>query len=210
MNKPWEIMENPVRKLTQNDKIKVQLHLFGIDPQPKVRIAMFKTAFKCTGKYDKAIRQFEAMPANKQTFKAFCTFIILEYFRYHKHRLSSAKSAGYGIDHNVQTKSEEERAAEDTVWAIAEIVQNVQAVHNKQIETYMAKMYEMLRKLITAVGNNNKNNGQNGGPNHGYQCPHCKRHHPDLSDNKCWELWANAAQCPANWVLVKDHPMKAT
>ena len=117
---------------------------------------------------------------------------------------------GYGITDNMQTKSEEDIAAEDEAWAVPEIVKSLQVISGKQIETYKAKMHEMLKKLITTAGNSNKSKRQNGGPNHGHECPHCKCHHPKMPDNKCWELEVNLAQCPANWVLLKDRPRKAT
>ena len=96
-----------------------------------------------------------------------------------------AKSLGYGFADKVQTKSEEEKASEDAAWAVAEMVQNVQAIYDKQIETYMTETHEMLEKLIVTVGNINKCNRQNGGPNHGCKCPHCKHHYPNTPGNKC-------------------------
>ena len=145
---------------------------------------MIKTAFKHIGKYNRAIGQFEAKPANEQTFEAFCTFIILEYARWNKHNHATVKSVGNGIIISMQKKSEEKKVTEDAAWAVAEIVQHVRAVHDKQIEHFMAKMHEMLKKLIITVNNKNTSNGQNDGSNHWCQCPHCRCHHPKIHDNK--------------------------
>lgn len=35
-------------------------------------------------------------------------------------------------------------------------------------------------------------------------CTHCNRKHPSRTDDKCWELEANAADRPANWKSVKS------
>ena len=34
-------------------------------------------------------------------------------------------------------------------------------------------------------------------------CLHCKKKHPNHTDDKCWELDANTASRPAGWKLVK-------
>jgi hypothetical protein len=34
-------------------------------------------------------------------------------------------------------------------------------------------------------------------------CTHCRRKHPVISKDKCWELPANAANRPSGWTLAK-------
>ena len=34
-------------------------------------------------------------------------------------------------------------------------------------------------------------------------CAHCKKKHPNRTDDKCWELDANAVLRPAGWKLIK-------
>ena len=72
-------------------------------------------------------------------------------------------------------------------------------------------MHEIFQKIVNAVGYGcgNGNNASNTSSrcHCGPQCSHCKCHHHNIPDDKCWELEANAVSHLANWILVKNQPI---
>ena len=66
---------------------------------------------------------------------------------------------GFGIVNTAHAKMAEtnDDKANDTAWPIAEIVQNIQAAHDKQMESFMQSNEIMLEQIVIAdMANNDK------------------------------------------------------
>ena len=102
LNTPWEVNKNLATKFARDNKIEKQLAKKGIMAQLLVWLALAKSAFKVTGKYEVALNNFEAKPMADQTFVNFRMFIINEYSKHNKGNCSTAKSVGFGIANTAQ------------------------------------------------------------------------------------------------------------
>lgn len=204
---PWDVNENPATKFARDDKIEKQLAKWGIDPQPKLRLANAMTAFKKTGSYDAAIREFEAKAAGNKTFDNFRPYIIAEFARSFKQNKTTAKSVNFGIANTAKHTAEDD-IAEEAAWALTEIVNNVQATQNKQMEKQLDMMKDMMEKMFATMSSNKQPiNTNNVTPKTGTQrsepCTHCGSRHRNIA--RCWELPENASKRPANWVSRKTN-----
>ncbi len=114
---------------------------------------------------------------------------------------------------------------EELAEATKEIIANLTNKHAQQIEALVKSNNEILSKLTGAIlavapaavpaGNSNSSattlaaqaekrckliekckNAKN--------CKHCNKKHPNHTDDKCWELKANAATCPAGCTSSKS------
>ena len=94
---PWDLNENSATKFAHNDKIEKQLLKKSIAAQPLVHLALVKSAFLATGKYDITICALESKPSADQTFDNFCLFVIAEYSKHYKNDKTKAKSVGFSI-----------------------------------------------------------------------------------------------------------------
>ena len=81
---PWNLTKNPATKFARDDKIEKQLLKKGIAAQHLVRLALAKSAFQATGKYEVALNTFESKPTPNQTFANFRPFIFAEFSKHHK------------------------------------------------------------------------------------------------------------------------------
>ena len=143
----------------------------------------------------------------KETFIAFRPFIVREYSKTTTRKLT-AQATGYGIANHVDTVTPFNTDTANLVLeTTAELVNAVSAQNDKKLDDLIKLHTETLaafQKLLhknnsssTATTNNPRNPRKN-------QCPHCKRHHPRIPIEKCWELPANVASRPAHWKSLAD------
>lgn len=55
MNAPWQVTKIPTKTFVQGNMIEKQLVEVGIMAQPKLHLALAKSAIKATGEYDAAL-----------------------------------------------------------------------------------------------------------------------------------------------------------
>ena len=77
----------------------------------------------------------------------------------------------------------------------------LQATRTKIIQAIDPATFQKLLHKNTLSSTATTSNPRNPCKN---QCPHCKRHHPCIPIEKCWELPANAASRPAHWKSLAD------
>ena len=207
MDKAWNPTENPATKFERDDKIEQQLMKVGIPADPHRRLALFKAAVKRSGNYDPAIREWESKPKADQTFIAFRPFIVKEFAKTTTRKLT-AQATGYGIANHV---SSAESFTPDTANLVlettAELVNAVSAHNDKKLDDLIKLQTDTLaafQKLLHK--NTSSNTDTTGNPRNPRknQCPHCKRHHPRIPIEKCWELPANAASRPTHCKSLAD------
>ena len=123
----------------------------------------------------------------------------------------SAWAAGYGSANNIVNKLAD---------ATEEIIANLTDKHAQQIEALVKSNNDILAKLTAALANNapppapapaaasaatqlEKRKKWIEKCKNAKICVHCKKKHPNCTDDKCWELEANASTRPAGWTSAK-------
>ena len=139
--------------------------------------------------------------------------VTTEYSKFQRQHSTTAKSLGYGSAN----------AVEDIAALTEEVVAAITEEHAKEMKTQMQRM-EALAKAMTelmsgakaqlpaATGSASGKKTERQKKREEYRkklqnataCTHCNRKHPNRSDDKCWELEANAADRPENWQSVKS------
>ncbi|KAL7476598.1 hypothetical protein ACHAW6_002955 [Cyclotella cf. meneghiniana] len=171
----------------------------GQAKNPKLRLAFALATFQSTGEFDPALRDWHAKRAIDKTFVNFRTFMQAEFGKHFKQNKSTAKSVGHGIANSVTDKQVQQMDnLEAQAMIFAELANSMQEQTQKQF-------MEMMNAFKATLAKNNSPNPTPvvprapAGENKKKLCPHCKievYHKPE----RCFELEANAARHPANWV----------
>ena len=213
LNTPWTAAEVPTIYFNRVEKAIKQLARVGIVWPPEACMNSALKAFKDAGDYDPAVREWEAKPEVEKTWDNVKKMVITEYSKFQRQHSTTAKSLGYGSAN----------AVEDIAVLTEEVVAAITEEHAKEMKTQMQRM-EALAKAMTELMSGAKAqlpaaNGSSSGKKTERQkkreeyrkklqtataCTHCNRKHPNRSDDKCWELEANAADRPENWQSVKS------
>ena len=206
---PWNVAEVPQVYFNRVEKAVKQLAKASINID---RMAMMNKALKCfkdCGNFDPAIREWEARPAATQTWDNLKNLMTTEYSRAHRQDTTSARAAGYGSANNI---------VKELADATEEIIANLTDKHAQQIEALVKSNNDILAKLTAALANNaappapaaasaatqsEKRKKWIEKCKNAKVCVHCKKKHPNRTDDKCWELEANAATRPAGWTSAK-------
>lgn len=203
MDNAWNPTENPATKFERDDKFEQQLAKVGIPADPQRRLALFKAAVKRAGTFDPAIREWEAKPKSDQTFDKFRPFIVKEFSKTTTRKLT-AQTAGYGIANHVDTVTPFTTDTANLVLeTTAELVNAVSAQNDRKLDDLIKLQTETLATFQKLLHKNNPP-GTATRQTRKNKCPHCKRHHPNIPIDKCWELPANAAARPSHWKSLAD------
>ena len=156
---------------------------------------------KATGKFDAAIREWEAKPAADKTWVNIKNFISTEYAKENKQNKLTAKQF------KANAIEEQAEATEELINALAENRMN-------QMEAVIHSMTEAMKEMMTLVKMDNKNptntNNITNEKKTNWQkrlkrfrdapvCKHCNRKHPNQQESECWELKSNAKSRPTWW-----------
>ncbi len=216
LNTPWSAAEVPTIYFNRIEKAIKQLSRVGVPWQREACINNALKAFKDAGEYDAAVREWEAKPEAEKTWDNVKKMITSEYSKYQRQHSTSAKSLGYGLAN----------ALEDFAAMTEEVVAALTEEHSKDMKAQMQRM-EALAKAMTELvagvkgqlptapntaggatddksDRKKKREAWREKMKNTKECAHCKRKHPNKSDDKCWELDANSADRPENWKSVKS------
>ena len=106
-----------------------------------------------------------------------------------------AKASGRGIANSATDASMDKiDAAETVALAVAEVAMAMQSTQEKQFRQMMEMFKDMMKSNAPGAPLQTPAPTQ---PKQRKLCPHCKC--PHSKPKKCWELDANAADCPAIW-----------
>lgn len=207
LQKPWDGIETPVAYFARGDKYERQLLKVGQPRNPTLRLAFAQSTFQTSGEFEPALREWEAKPAVDRTFANFRVFMQQEYGKHHKQNKSTVQSVGHGIANSVTEKQlNQVDVLEAQAMIFVEFANSLQEQQQKQFKEMMSVLQ------ATLAGKNTPTSTTSATPNVGAQtegkrkkklCPHCNTevyHKPE----KCFELEANVAKRPANWVSKKS------
>jgi ribosomal protein S10 len=120
-----------------------------------------------------------------------------------KHDKTTAKSGGRGIANSAtDERLDKVDKAEAAALAIAEVAMVMQSNQEKQFEQMMKLFKEVMKTNIPEGAPLQAPVPAPTQTKSRKVCPHCKCQHS--KPEKCWELEANAADCPANWKPVAE------
>jgi ribosomal protein L32 len=212
LNTPWNVAEVPTAHFNKVEKAIKQLARVNVPWPLEASMNSTLKAFKDSGDYDTAMRKWEASPEVEKTWANLKIMISNEYSKYHRQHAATAKSVGYGsaneaideyvaiTEELVATISEENEQklkalTKDTTDILKEIkalLENkapAQAPTAAGTQSARAKKRTEYRKKLAAAT----------------ACVNCGSKHPNVPDNKCWELEANAASRPTGWTSSKSN-----
>ncbi len=213
LNMPWSAAEVPTIYFNRIEKAIKQLSRVGVPWPREACINNALKAFKDAGEYDPAVREWEAKPEAEKTWDNVKKMITSEYSKYQRQHATTAKSLGYGAAN----------AMEEYAALTEEVVAAITEEHAKEMKTQMQRMEDLanaMKELMAgakaqqtpaANATEGKTQTERAKKRAEYRkklanataCTHCKKKHPTRSDDKCWELEANAADRPASWKSVK-------
>lgn len=162
-------------------------------------------AFKDTGDFDAAIREWEARPTATQTYPNLKIVMCTEYAKLNRQDATTAKATGHASANMV----------EEFAQATEELVAELTEKHAKQIEALIKANNDAMQKLTAAI-TSNKTLEASVTPKitagqaakrvswaekckNATTCPHCSKIHPNRTHDQCWHLEKNAAKRPAGW-----------
>ncbi len=221
---PWSVAEVPTAFFTCVEKAIKQLEQVNIQSDQIASMNIPLAHFCKCGKFNPAVREWEARPIAFQTWDNLKIMMSIEYAKAKRQDTTTAAAAGYGSANAM---------IDDYVMVTEELVANLTKEQNKKMDA-TAKQLEVLVASITAMTAAFKGakatpkttpatnaaaattaapaaNANRKAKQEAYQqrllnavtCTHCGRKHPSISEDKCWELPANAANRPSGWTLAK-------
>jgi hypothetical protein len=202
----WNVSEVPQLYFNRVEKAMRGLTRAGINSNLNERRVVALFYLKATGKFNAAVREWEAKPAADKTWVNIKSFISTEYAKENKQNKLKAK----------QFKA---NAIEEQAEATEELINALTENHTCQMEALTCSMTEAMKEMMTLVKMDNKkatnaNNEINEKKTNRQErlkkyrdapvCKHCNRKHPNKSESKCWELESNASSRPTNWKSNKS------
>jgi len=201
IQKPWDGIEAPAAHFARGDKFERQLLKVGQSKNPELQLAFAIATFHASGKYEPALRGWEAKPKADQTFVNFREFIQKEFGNQHKQNKTTDKLVGYSIANSITKKEIDQiKQLKAQAFMIAELVHSMKDESQKQFKEMMELFTATLAK--NSPSPTNPKNPKTGADKKKKKCPHCGLevyHKPDA----CFELEANAIECPAGWTSKK-------
>jgi hypothetical protein len=220
LNVPWNVAEVPMIHFNRNEKAIKQLAQVNVPWPMEASMNSTWKAFKDCGNYDAPVTEWEAKPEINKTWGNLKIMFSNEYSKFHRQHTTTAKSTGYGSAN----------ALEDYVMIIVELVANISKENEKKLQSHMQRLealnkanMDMLKNIMAILekpggGNATATKPEINGTktdqqqkqadykkrvNIATRCVHCKKKHPNHTNDKCWELDANATSGPAGWKSVK-------
>jgi hypothetical protein len=126
---PWRIAEVPTIYFNRVEKAMKQLAWANIIWDRRAMMNKALKSFKDAGKYDAAIREWEARPIASQTWDNLKVLMCTEYSKANCQDTVSARATGHASANNVM---------EDYAAATEELVKNLTKCHSKQLEALIA------------------------------------------------------------------------
>ena len=166
-------------------------------------------AFKDSGDYDPAVQEWEVKPEADKTWANLKIMVSNEYSKFHRQNASTAKSVGYGsanaaiddyaaiTEELVATVTEQsEQRIKELTKETADAMKEIKVLLEGKTatpatdgtQTARAKKRAEYRKKLAAAT----------------ACVNCESKHPNVPDDKCWELDAKAASHKAGWKSSKS------
>ena len=212
LNTPWNVAEVPTTHFNKVEKA-ITKQLARVNVPWLLEASMNNTlkAFKDSGNYDPAVREWKAKPKADKTWANLKIMVSNEYSKFHHQNTSTAKSVGYG-------------SANAAVDDFAEITEELVATISKQTEQRIKELNKETAKAIREVKALLEGKTVAPAPaTTGTQsaraksrveykkklkaskpCVNCGNKHLNVPDAKCWELEENAASCKADWKSSKS------
>ena len=201
----WDATEVPTKHFNRVDKARRQLARANIQIDERAMMVKALKAFKDTGDFDAAIREWEARPTATQTYSNLKIVMCTEYAKLNRQDATTAKATGHASANMV----------EEFAQATEELVAELTEKHAKQIEALIKVNNDAMQQLTAAI-TSNKTLGASVTPKimagqaakrvswaekckNATTCPHCSKIHPNRTHDQCWHLEKNAAKRPAGW-----------
>ena len=201
----WDATEVPTKHFNRVDKACRQLARANIQIDERAMMVKALKAFKDTGDFDAAIREWEARPTATQTYPNLKIVMCTEYAKLNRQDATTAKATGHASANMV----------EEFAQATEELVAELTEKHAKQIEALIKANNDAMQKLTAAI-TSNKTLEASVTPKimagqaakrvswaekckNATTCPHCSKIHPNRTHDQCWHLEKNAAKRPAGW-----------
>jgi hypothetical protein len=200
----WDANKVPQVYFNQVKKAIRQLEPAGIQSNLKERRGMVLFYLNASGKYNVAVREWEAKPAVDKTWANIKIFISTKYAKDNKQNILTAKQFKANL-------------MEEQAEATEELIANLTEAHTKQMEipikSTTESMKEMMNLMKVAVkspantSNNEKKKNRAERLKKYSDAPvykHCNRKHPSKPENECWAVESNASSRPTIWKSAKS------
>ena len=177
------------------DKAPKQLARVNVQVDERSMMVKALKSFKDdAGDFDAAIREWEARPVSMQTYTNLKQLMNTEFTKLNRQDVTTARASGHASVNDI---------VEELTQTTGELVAELTKRQGKQLETVMKSTTDALKKLPAAIlKNKSTQNGNNQKKKMVTACPHCDRKH--AKHDQCWELPANATNCPAGWKSKKS------
>ncbi len=168
-------------------------------------------AFKDSGDYDLAVRKWEARPKVEKTWANLKIMISNEYSKYQHQHAATAKSVGYGSANE---------AIDKYVAITEELVATISKENEQKLKALTKDTTDILKEIKallenkapapapTATGTQSarvkKRTDYHKKLTVATACKNCGIKHPNVPDDKCWELEVNAASRHPGWTSSKS------
>ena len=179
----------------------------GITSDLNKRRDMALYYFKASGEFDAAVREWENKPTAQKTWVNIKTFIVMEYARENKHKLTAKRFKANLIEEQAEAREE----------LIATLTEN----HTCQMETLIKSTTDAMKEMMQLIKANTttptnpttkltdterkkKQDEKRKKYNEAPVCTHCGKMHPSKKEDDCWELEKNKASRPDNWKSLKS------
>jgi ribosomal protein L32 len=211
LNSPWNVAEVPTAHFNRVEKAIKQLARVNVPWPLEASMNSTLKAFKDSGDYDPAVREWEAKPEADKTWANLKIMVSNEYSKFHRQNTATAKSVGYGSANSATA------AIDDYVAITEELVATITEENEKKIKALTKETTDTLNQIKALLENRPAATANE--PSQSYRakkraeyrkklanttaCANCGTKHPNVPDAKCWELDANAATRPAGWKSAK-------
>ena len=217
LQKPWDGIEASATFFARGDRIEKQLVKTGQTENPSLHLAFALAATEVTGKFENALCKWHAKGATIKTFANFQVYIQVKFAKKTKNSKTLAQSVGSGIANAMNDKMDKVDEADAATIVITKVTNAMQTQQNKQFK----QMMQLIKTSMQSNGTHNvptlppppSNNGggsDNRGEGHDSsrcdgkkRCPHFKWMVYNKPE-KCFEMEANVAKCPAGWKSMTD------
>ncbi len=157
----------PAAHFARGDKFERELLKVGQSKNPALRLAFALATFQASGKFEPALRDWEAKPKADQTFVNFRVFIQKEFGKQHKQNKTTAKSVGYGIANSITDKEVEQiEQLEAQALFVAELANSMQEQSQKHFKEMMEVFKATFEKNSPSATNPKNPKSGAGGPGH--------------------------------------------
>jgi hypothetical protein len=191
----WNVSKVPQLYFNRIEKAMKGLTRVSINSNINEHRDMALFYLKATGKFDAAVRKWEAKPDADKTWVNIKSFISTEYAKVNKQNKLTAKQF------KANTMEEEAKPTEELINALTKN-------HTRQMEALIRSTTEATKEMMALVKTDNNPTNANNGTNEEKEkkreekcqkyndapvCKNCGKKHPSKPEDECWELEKNKA-----------------